>query len=975
MELKAADEAANLIKKDRLDLSAPGPAGNNFHADQLRKLYGFPLNGIQKTYYHTGVLASEGNYVNSKAQGRIRWYHENGKLKMEGDFRAGIPEGGLRLYYSNGEPQAEYQIEKAGEIPLDGEINLDAVVIDAAIKDYYGTGILKQERAVKNGLLSGPFKYYDQKGKLLAAGEYLDGKLTGTLTSYEESGAKRYVYTLTREAELQIQTNTDFSNLALEGTLREYDAAGNLVSEKSYQNGKTEGPFKLYASDGKLKAEGVYKSGVYAGAVKLYDEEGKLLYELTPEKAGILPLEQSGDVTRILSDGLVRIYAPGGNLLLEGALKDKKLTGVAKTYFENGKPRYLLEIKTADAIPLNRESLPAEGDIEEGSIIKYYESGNIEKEYNVLHKIPNGTYREYFESGATKAEASYINDLKDGVEKEYYPDGSIKSEAFYLKGVISGRKRDYYENGALKEERNYREGKLNGQAAAWHENGKKKYEREYREDIPDGRAVTYYEDGEVQEEANYAGGVYDGAVVRYLKTGDLAEEIHYKNGVLHGTHVKYNEEGGPVFERNYVEGLPEGEFKNYYPNGKLSESVSYKNGAAVVAIDETRNGTYIFYYDAGKTKKLAEEPWRKGKKSGNFKEYYDNGKLFSETTWYDNVKDGEQNFYDRQGKLLLKKFYMDKGATALVEQYNDDRTVTRWIETYDLASEMVTGDGKTPVQYETLKFDERAIRIIQARKDAEAKAAEAARIAAEKLAEEKRLEAERVAEAKRQEEERAEAAKKAAEEQRIAEEKTLEREARAKQERAVLIEIVQRRLAAFRVNPGKLLPAAVFRLYSRETGDYDARNEKRFDYRVSISDARTDLNSVLTIMQNNTFSIPNVIIGKSLVSSKGNNNDRFHFENDQRELNQISIEITYYVSSADKRMIAIRWNQLVIDIDLEKFQHTFARGRNKVPDLYALSTEELYEYAIPIIIVSEFFKNLFDPGLSGFVKQEQPKRY
>ncbi len=85
------------------------------------------IKEIKKDYWDNGKLASEGVYINGKANGLMKWYHNNGfiagegpmengkrngwwkvydiedgKLGAEGNFKAGIKHGVWKLYHKNG---------------------------------------------------------------------------------------------------------------------------------------------------------------------------------------------------------------------------------------------------------------------------------------------------------------------------------------------------------------------------------------------------------------------------------------------------------------------------------------------------------------------------------------------------------------------------------------------------------------------------------------------------------------------------------------------------------------------------------------------------------------------------------------------------------------------------------------------------------------------------------------------------------
>ena len=109
----------------------------------------------------------------------------------------------------------------------------------------------------------------------------------------------------------------------------------------------------------------------------------------------------------------------------------------------------------------------------------------------------------------------------------------------------------------------------------------------------------------------------------YYDSGRILSIIDYKDGVRNGS-CKYFWDYGAwaiMSELNYKNGKIIGAAKSYYKTGQLKSHGTYKY---------TESGVY-------------------SKKDGEWKYYYDNGQLQSESIIKDGVE--ELKFYDKQGNL------------------------------------------------------------------------------------------------------------------------------------------------------------------------------------------------------------------------------------------------------------------------------------------------------------------------------------
>lgn len=60
--------------------------------------------GLWQDYYSTGVLSSEGNYLEGNKHGEWKYFHENGKISSEGSYDNGVETGIWKQYDEDGNP-------------------------------------------------------------------------------------------------------------------------------------------------------------------------------------------------------------------------------------------------------------------------------------------------------------------------------------------------------------------------------------------------------------------------------------------------------------------------------------------------------------------------------------------------------------------------------------------------------------------------------------------------------------------------------------------------------------------------------------------------------------------------------------------------------------------------------------------------------------------------------------------------------
>jgi antitoxin component YwqK of YwqJK toxin-antitoxin module len=131
-------------------------------------------DGVARTWYAPGKVATEMPLRAGKRQGRYREWYLRGQLAAEGTYDDDLRQGPYREWYADGTPRLE-AVYKAGK--LDGEY-----------RRWLPSGALDFQATYASGILDGPFEERWEDGELESRGRYRDGARTGTWEQASEDG-------------------------------------------------------------------------------------------------------------------------------------------------------------------------------------------------------------------------------------------------------------------------------------------------------------------------------------------------------------------------------------------------------------------------------------------------------------------------------------------------------------------------------------------------------------------------------------------------------------------------------------------------------------------------------------------------------------------------------------------------------------------------------------------------------------------
>jgi antitoxin component YwqK of YwqJK toxin-antitoxin module len=131
-----------------------------------------------KMYYNNGVLAGEGNFIESQKDSVWRYYSFYDKcLKMEETYVDGVKTGVTKKYYTN---------QQVAE-----ELNYTNNMKNGSWKQYFNTGAIKLEATFDSDKRTGSFLSYYPDGHVETKGWFVNNQMEGPWTYYDEEGKEK----------------------------------------------------------------------------------------------------------------------------------------------------------------------------------------------------------------------------------------------------------------------------------------------------------------------------------------------------------------------------------------------------------------------------------------------------------------------------------------------------------------------------------------------------------------------------------------------------------------------------------------------------------------------------------------------------------------------------------------------------------------------------------------------------------------
>lgn len=136
--------------------------------------------------------------------------------------------------------------------------------------------------------------------------------------------------------------------------------------------------------------------------------------------------------------------------------------------------------------------------------------------------------------------------------------------------------------------------------------------------------------------------VLHGEYQQYDETNSLFSSTFYSNGKMHGPSLFFTKDGGCLAKSWFYHGALQGKAYKYYGNGKIYSIQRYRNGAM--------DGKQEFFYEDGSIKTLLN--YTRGYLDGLAVLFWKNGIKKRETTFIEGNKQGSEQIWDEDGKLI-----------------------------------------------------------------------------------------------------------------------------------------------------------------------------------------------------------------------------------------------------------------------------------------------------------------------------------
>jgi len=377
-------------------------------------------NGSKTFFYESGEKMSTGEYVDGKEHGSWGYFYESGTQQLKANYIRGKEEGIWEWYYENGMLMRKGSYKNG--------------LFDGIWINYYQSGALSDSSVYLLGRLNGPFVSRHENGKVFYEGDYVRDQQHGVWTLYFDSGVKT--------------SEMIFDNGIPRGIWKYWDTDGNPVQEtehvgvgdykilnawnkdgeKTISNGS--GELRSYFENGSIQQIGRVENGKKIGVWKTYYPDGTTAEEGKFE----------GDIYKIVNswgpDGKRQVESGEGNYTSffqnssnpfeKGLIKQGLREGLWETYFDN-------------SIIIQQETNYTSGQ-PNGSMVSYYQNGNILTEGTMKDGKKEGVWNWYNESDGIESSATFSNDKKDGTQTFWSETGYAVKEEVYERGILISEK-------------------------------------------------------------------------------------------------------------------------------------------------------------------------------------------------------------------------------------------------------------------------------------------------------------------------------------------------------------------------------------------------------------------------------------------------------------------------------------------------------------------------------------------------------
>ena len=399
----------------------------------------------------------------------------------------------------------------------------------------------------------------------------------------------------------------------ISGKLTIYSESGQVIQELNCLNNKLHGPAKYYTDEEQVEKEGRYKEGKRDGLWHFYfkDENGEWetnRYDMT---------FSNGE-----ANGPSKFFTEDGRIRAQGNWKNNKQDGLWHNYFsinDDGEwepdrfdETYSNGEKNGPATYFTEDSsIWREGNWENGKkngLWHYYFSINDDGKWvpdraditysNGEKNGPATYFTEFYDNRRDRVEGQWKNDKKDGQWHRYLfnphvGEWSVFCYETWSRDEKNGPAKYYDGEGKVWSEGNWKNGKRDG---LWHfYDNLENSDITYSYDEKNGPAKYYTGDGKVLREGNWKNDKRDGLWRYYSEDGKGKNETTWKNGLRDG--VTRETTDSMTYKRMWKDDKLHGTSWVKDNDQNLIYQFEYHNGKVVSIIDNHTTPTKVVSYN------------------------------------------------------------------------------------------------------------------------------------------------------------------------------------------------------------------------------------------------------------------------------------------------------------------------------------------------------------------------------------------
>ena len=605
------------------------------------------LNGHYKRFYANGKRMLVEHYANGDPVGTHLRYFKSGQISQKQEFKdggRGKAHGLFERYFPHGELRESGRYKHGKKVGAWFQYNRQSYPIQKIDysqqppqrEDYDNQGAKRSTGALKNGLKTGLWHYFDDQENKSAKGEYKSGVRHGLWRFWGPDGKP--------------QAKGEFDQGRRVGPWR-YDHPGGgkwFVVKAVKATGRGNDQRYLHRGRRLFACEKLAQDGRCEG-LSIFDRKERLRVRFTFPSDWRQAAKKACQTGRKTPQEFCK--DDHGDLLhaidsLKKLISRRRLQRQADCWSAGGEP----------------EGCPAL----DSSILPFQGLGSIQGLKERQISLPFSTCSS---AESCSAECKDWADKNDPFAATYKAKRSAKELRCEHSGpfVIFHRPKErlaatvgaralahrqaprsefhgpwtsYHPNGALAEKGSYSKGSKEGEWIRWHINGIKAHVVSFKGDLESGLAKSWHVTGQLKSKGSFKNGIRLGVWSFYNERGQASGKGAFKNGQRHGQWLLYDDQGKPRSKGRYQRGRLIGRWTYFDARGRKNgvcdwtskangdfQDCRRNNGIPIrkgLVVDGVEEGNWVYFHRNGK--KRAQGEMRAGERHGVWRFWHNSGK-------------------------------------------------------------------------------------------------------------------------------------------------------------------------------------------------------------------------------------------------------------------------------------------------------------------------------------------------------------